>query len=89
MVGRYSMGSIIAFFVVIAVFLWIDLYIIFFSEPFRFNIHNGGNCMEISNGVYTLRFESGGVEVIKNRRTLYFNKRPVYKTINYLDHSNL
>ena len=37
--------------------------------------------MEVINGCYTLRFLNGGVEIIKNGKILYYNKRPIYAFI--------
>lgn len=34
--------------------------------------------MEIRSDDYTMRFQNGGVEVVKEGKTLYFNKRPLY-----------
>ncbi len=34
--------------------------------------------MKVENGVYELVFEDGGVEIIKNGKVLYYNKRPMY-----------
>ncbi|MBB6730901.1 hypothetical protein [Cohnella zeiphila] len=37
--------------------------------------------MKLENGPYSLSFRDGGVEVLKNGRPLYFNKRPLYVTV--------
>ncbi len=34
--------------------------------------------MEIISGAYGMRFQNGGVEVLKDGKVLYFNKRPMY-----------
>lgn len=37
--------------------------------------------MELISGDYSLRFKEGGLEVQKNDKLLYFNKRPMYVTV--------
>jgi hypothetical protein len=37
--------------------------------------------MEMHSGNYTMRFQNGGVEVIKDDALLYFNRRPMYAFI--------
>ena len=37
--------------------------------------------MEISSGNYTMRFQDGGLEVLKDGAVLYFNRRPMYAFI--------
>ena len=37
--------------------------------------------MRIKNGNYELSFENGGVEVCKEGKVLYYNKRPIYAFI--------
>src|SRR5690554_5494585 len=37
--------------------------------------------MKISAGNYTMRFQNGGVEVLKDDSLLYYNKRPMYAFI--------
>ena len=37
--------------------------------------------MEIKSGSYIMKFQDGGVEVVKSGVRLYFNKRPMYAFI--------
>lgn len=37
--------------------------------------------MEISSGNYTMEFQNGGLEVLKDGTVMYFNKRPMYAFI--------
>lgn len=37
--------------------------------------------MEINSGNYTMRFQNGGLEVLKDGVILYFNRRPIYAFI--------
>ena len=37
--------------------------------------------MNIQSGGYVLRFENGGVEVLRDGQVLYFNRRPLYALI--------
>ena len=37
--------------------------------------------MEINSGNYKLKFANGGIELYKDSKLLYFNKRPVYAFI--------
>ena len=35
----------------------------------------------MKRGEYTLRFEDGGVQILKNGKVLFFNRRPVYVSV--------
>ena len=37
--------------------------------------------MQLVNGQYTLAFENGGLRIVKNGKTLYFNARPIYVSV--------
>lgn len=37
--------------------------------------------MNLICGEYNLIFREGGIEVLKNNRLLYFNKRPMFVTV--------
>ena len=37
--------------------------------------------MQLVNGQYTLAFENGGLKIVKNGETLYFNARPIYVSV--------
>ena len=37
--------------------------------------------MQICSGKYTMRFQNGGIEVLKDGSLLYYNKRPMYAFI--------
>ena len=41
--------------------------------------------MQICSGKYTMRFQNGGIEVLKDGSLLYYYKRPMYAFIQLLN----
>ena len=51
------------------------------AAPGRETEGEGSGMKDMTLGCYQVRFADGGIRVLKNGETLYFNARPVYVSV--------